>query len=138
MLSTDASEDKMFRVVRSLSRWTLTTSLVLISYLVVVVLQVLWSLKEDRDASGELDHAFALALAGGALLFSMLFAVPAWFAMAASQTAGNAVASRNLRPLASSAKWVRRFLIAAGISLSLYALVAATALALYLARLNRV
>lgn len=134
-ISTDPSLNNLFVHVRSLRRWTLATSLILLSYLAVVVLQILWLAREEGLFAEELDVVFALVLGIGAFVFSMMFTIPAWFAMAASHKAARAVSSGSVAPLASSAKWLRRFLIAAGASLLIYALMAAGSLVIYVLRL---
>jgi hypothetical protein len=89
--STDPNLTRLIVHVRSLSRWTLATSLVLLSYLVVVVLQISWFVREEGWLGGELDAGFALGFGAAVLAFSLLFAIPAWFAMAASQRATQAL-----------------------------------------------
>jgi hypothetical protein len=106
--------------------------LVLLSYLVVVVLQISWFVREEGWPGGELDAGFALGFGAAVLAFSLLFAIPAWFAMAASQKATQALSANRFMSLVATARWLRRFLIAAGASLLLFAIAAAAALAIYL------
>lgn len=131
---TDESLWPVWNAARSLRRWTFAAGALLLAYLASVAVHVAWIAKLNAEIQGEIDWYFVAGLAGMGIVFAAIVALPAWFALAASQHAARAVASRSLQPLLACVAWLRRLLVVGVLCLLVYAALVALAVTVYFLR----